>query len=90
MKKPLAQADIDELQRWLEEKMRAAIEAEKADAIRQRDAAQQAANEAAALAQRAQQMGQEAAQKMLVASGAVQQCDAFLRVLEAADASPAP
>lgn len=69
---------------------RAAIEAEKADAIRQRDAAQQAANEAAALAQRAQQMGQEAAQKMLVASGAVQQCDAFLRVLETADAPPAP
>lgn len=63
---------------------RAKIEAERLDAIRQRDEAQQQANEAQAMSVRAQQLGQEAAQKILVANGAIQQNDAYLKMLDAA------
>lgn len=60
---------------------KAEVEAERLDAIRQRDEWQQKANEAQILAQRAQQMGQEAAQGILTANGAIQQNDAYLKKL---------
>jgi hypothetical protein len=58
------------------------ILAERLDAIRQRDEWQQKAGEAQALAQRAQQMGQEAVQGILIANGAIQQNDAYLKKLQ--------
>lgn len=60
----------------------AIVKLERIDAVRQRDEAQQQANEAQVMSQRAQQLGQEAAQKILIANGALQQCDALLKLLE--------
>lgn len=64
---------------------------ERLDAIRQRDEAQQKATEAQTMMQRAQQLQQEAAQAALVANGAIQQNDAFLKMLDklAKNGSPA-
>jgi hypothetical protein len=72
---------------------RATIEAERLDAIRQRDEYQQKANEAQALSQRAQQMAQEAAQGILIANGMIQQNDFYLKMLSTkgpTDEAPAP
>lgn len=64
------------------------IEAERLDAQRQRDNAQQALNAAVAAQQRAQSDAQAAQAMLYIATGAVQQCDAFLKKLETIDAQP--
>jgi hypothetical protein len=60
----------------------AVAKAELADAKAQRDLAQQNFNAAQAQIQQGQQKAAEAQQMVLIASGAVQQCEAFLKKLE--------